>query len=204
MASRVTERGMSLYIKDLSCELCNSSLPSLIKCENQQISLITLSFPLKSYVILEEFRPEKLQKQGLHVVSLEEGQNASIGRGNDCDIKVSDISVSRKHSKIKLCNSGFYIEDMKSKFGTLVKLGSDLLIKNNTDITIQVNRTVLNLVYKQRWGCGRLCCCLSSNKVSGENCSHITQTELQLNHFEQNSNRNTLNLPIDHSEFHMP
>ena len=150
--------------------------------------------------MLEEFRPDKLQKQGLHVVSLEEGQCGSIGRGHDCDIKISDISVSRKHSKIKLCRNGFYLDDLKSKFGTLAKLGNHFLIKNNTDITIQVSRTVLHLVYKQPWKCKRLCCCFASGKIFSENCSYITQTELAHNHLEAGSNRNTVNLPRYHSE----
>lgn len=46
-----------------------------------------------------------------------------IGRGNDNDLRLSDISVSRLHSFIKRDDSGsFYIEDNSSKFGTLVQL----------------------------------------------------------------------------------
>ena len=42
------------------------------------------------------------------------------GRGNDTQIKISDISVSRNHALIKLENNKFFIEDLLSKFGTLV------------------------------------------------------------------------------------
>lgn len=45
-----------------------------------------------------------------------------IGRGNDNDLKLNDISVSRIHAFIKRDpkDGSFYIEDNNSKFGTLV------------------------------------------------------------------------------------
>lgn len=183
VSSRISEKGMSLYIKDLSCELCNTALPSFINYKNQQIGLISINYPTKNYIILEEYRPERLQKQGLHVVSLEEGQSGSLGRGHDCDIKISDISVSRKHCKIKFINSEFYLEDMKSKFGTLAKISSSFVITNNTDITVQVNRTVIHLTYKQPFTFKSLCCCLSSySKVSVENNSYLFPNDFQYRH----------------------
>lgn len=44
-----------------------------------------------------------------------------LGRGHDCEIRITDISVSRNHALIKFNNGGFHIFDNKSKFGTLVK-----------------------------------------------------------------------------------
>lgn len=201
VASRITEKAMSLYLKDLSCELCNTALPSFITCENQQISLVAMNFPNKNYIVFEEFRPEKKQKQGLHIISLDPGEFGNIGRGHDCDIKISDISVSRKHCKVKLQGDSFYIEDLKSKFGTLVKLGSSFVIKNNTDITIQISRTVLHLVYKQKWK--HRCCCFGSEKVAAEGPSHITQTEAQLNQLVNASNRNTIPMNMLSSDLNL-
>lgn len=43
-----------------------------------------------------------------------------LGRGHDQDIRITDISVSRFHSKIRKNAKGyFYIQDNNSKFGTL-------------------------------------------------------------------------------------
>ena len=44
-----------------------------------------------------------------------------LGRGHECEIRIVDISVSRNHAAIKRKVDGFYIEDNKSKFGTLVR-----------------------------------------------------------------------------------
>jgi pSer/pThr/pTyr-binding forkhead associated (FHA) protein len=45
-----------------------------------------------------------------------------IGRGNDNDLKLNDISVSRVHAFIRRDpkDGSFFIEDNTSKFGTLV------------------------------------------------------------------------------------
>ena len=44
-----------------------------------------------------------------------------LGRGHECEIRITDISVSRKHAFIKSNNNEFYILDNNSKFGTLVR-----------------------------------------------------------------------------------
>ena len=45
-----------------------------------------------------------------------------VGRGHETDIRVTDISVSRFHARINrsLTTGEYFVEDNKSKFGTLV------------------------------------------------------------------------------------
>jgi diguanylate cyclase (GGDEF)-like protein len=43
-----------------------------------------------------------------------------IGRGDDCDIRLSDHSVSRKHAKIEPATDGVYVTDQQSTNGTFV------------------------------------------------------------------------------------
>ena len=49
-----------------------------------------------------------------------------LGRGQESDVRISDISVSRTHALIKLEKNGFYIEDNNSKFGTLALINHPL------------------------------------------------------------------------------
>lgn len=48
-------------------------------------------------------------------------EGIKLGRGHECEIRITDISVSRNHAYIKNIGEGFYLFDNKSKFGTLVK-----------------------------------------------------------------------------------
>jgi len=56
-------------------------------------------------------------------VSFNKKSSIFLGRGHDCDIKIQDISVSRHHAVIGFKDGRFFIEDRKSKFGTLIQAG---------------------------------------------------------------------------------
>lgn len=192
VSSRVTDKGMTVYFKDLSCELCSVSLPTFILHKGMQISLINITFPNKSFIVLEEYKPDNSLRHGLHLVSLEPGQSGVIGRGHESDIKISDISVSRRHCLIKLMENEFFLEDSKSKFGTLTKLNGQLVLRYNSELTIQVNRTVFHFMYKEPWSFKKACCC-ARTKVSVEPASYYTQPDVQLSFNDALSNRVTMN-----------
>ena len=43
-----------------------------------------------------------------------------LGRGNDCDVRINDHSVSRRHARIQPGADGFYAVDLQSTNGTFV------------------------------------------------------------------------------------
>jgi pSer/pThr/pTyr-binding forkhead associated (FHA) protein len=67
-----------------------------------------------------------------------------LGRGHDCEIRITDISVSRNHALIKNANNSFYIFDNKSKFGTLVKDEKLSVEIGRLSRGVQIGRTALN------------------------------------------------------------
>ena len=72
-----------------------------------------------------------------------------LGRGHDCEIRITDISVSRNHATIKNIENSFYIFDSKSKFGTLVK-EENLEISLGKELRgVQIGRTILNFEMKK-------------------------------------------------------
>lgn len=71
-----------------------------------------------------------------------------IGRGHQCDIRVSDISVSRLHAFIKLQNGKFILFDNESKFGTLVRVRKNVPIDFDKK-AFQAGRTVLTMKMKK-------------------------------------------------------
>ncbi|CAG9328886.1 unnamed protein product [Blepharisma stoltei] len=153
ITARETPKAISYYWKDFSCELCKTKLPSIIQIGGQQYELIGFTHPTKPFIILEDFRSDLRHSNGVHIITLEPENYAEIGRGHECDVKLTDISVSRNHSKIKLINDQFYLEDQNSKFGTLLRMKGILNININQSIVVQVNRTVLQLEAKQPANC---------------------------------------------------
>lgn len=66
-----------------------------------------------------------------------------IGRGKECDIRILDLMVSRKHCQIEKRGSGYYIKDLNSTNKTIVnkkiiedegvlKVGDTVKIGNTT------------------------------------------------------------------------
>jgi pSer/pThr/pTyr-binding forkhead associated (FHA) protein len=71
-----------------------------------------------------------------------------IGRGHDSDIRISDISVSRYHARIKYSEGKFMLEDNTSKFGTLVMIKDKTPILKNYTCAVQSGRTVVTYMLK--------------------------------------------------------
>lgn len=71
-----------------------------------------------------------------------------MGRGHDSEVRVNDISVSRTHAIIKYQPDGIYIEDNKSKFGTLVLLKDTFPMEKEHTQAFQVGRTVVSFTVR--------------------------------------------------------
>jgi pSer/pThr/pTyr-binding forkhead associated (FHA) protein len=54
-----------------------------------------------------------------------------VGRANDQDVRINDISSSRFHANIIFDGETFKIKDNVSKFGTLAEIKTELVIKPN-------------------------------------------------------------------------
>jgi hypothetical protein len=75
-----------------------------------------------------------------------------LGRGHDCDILLSDISVSRIHCYLLAdkMNKNLFLIDNDSKFGTLVLIQAPLIkIEELLPLDIQIGRTYIKCTIKK-------------------------------------------------------
>lgn len=117
----------------------------------------------QNYVIIESVT-SSINKT-MHVCNFDAKTLIKIGRGQQADIRISDISVSRFHSSFFLCRDGsLAIVDNASKFGTLKLIRHPLQISAKTfePVFVQVGRAMLCLkVQKQEKPLiQKLCDCL--------------------------------------------
>jgi pSer/pThr/pTyr-binding forkhead associated (FHA) protein len=85
--------------------------------------------------------PEKLIE-----TSLQKRDSVVIGRGSECDVVIQDMKASRQHCKLSRQPSGFLLEDLGSRNGTLVngeKITEPVLLKANH--TFQIGDTMFYL-----------------------------------------------------------
>ena len=138
----------SYFIQGFNCEICKTPYPLKFKLNNNKkiFSLIDIEKPINSnYIILESLNQIKENNniKSVHVISLNNDEELTIGRGHDCDVKIKDISVSRYHSKL-IFNANertLLLKDLKSKFGTLVLIKTAFEIREA--IQIQIGRTFI-------------------------------------------------------------
>lgn len=82
--------------------------------------------------------------KSIHVITLVENQQLTLGRGNESDVRINDISVSRLHASLCYLNDKIIIRDLKSKFGTLVLIKGDVEIRTKP-INLQIGRSFVEV-----------------------------------------------------------
>ena len=146
-------KNCSIYlIKPVECELCKTKFPDIIKHENKLYHLIDFSNEYQSYLTLEILTLDKYRNKFIYAISLETNKKIKIGRGNECEIILSDKSVSRVHSYLIVENNKVFIEDNDSKFATLVFIQTPRLkLSQELPLYIQIGRTSIELKIKKNF-----------------------------------------------------
>lgn len=148
MIQQSTPRISMYYWKTFECEICKSSFPFRFKTQNGiKYNLFDLNVSKqKNYLVLEGINIEKTSSKMIYILRPEQDfQIFKMGRANDQDIRINDISVSRQHANIIFDKSKFLIKDNLSKFGTLIQIQKYLDLKPNQTRILQVGRTIMNV-----------------------------------------------------------
>ena len=138
----------SYNIKSFNCEICKTPYPFKFKLNGieKPFELIDLEKPVGcDYIILESLNQmkENCNIKSIHVIQLT-GDELTIGRGHESDVRINDISVSRKHAILKYNSEDgtLLLKDLKSKFGTLILIKKNLK-KKKKKIHLQIGRTYI-------------------------------------------------------------
>ena len=150
---------MNYFLPQFNCEICKVPFPfkfRLNKNKNKIYELIDIERPNCNYIILESLNQKKENNENhkfIHVIKLINEEDITIGRANNADIKINDISVSRLHAKLNFNFDKKILEiiDLKSKFGTLVLIKDKIELKSGECLIAQVGRTLFgtNIIKKE-------------------------------------------------------
>mmetsp|Transcript_7354 Transcript_7354/g.5620 ORF Transcript_7354/g.5620 Transcript_7354/m.5620 type:complete len:118 (+) Transcript_7354:130-483(+) len=98
------------------------------------------------YMVLESIVPSNASNKTLHVINFSKIDRIKVGRSNDSDVRINDISVSRFHSQIQKTSKGhFYVQDHNSKFGTLIQVKYPMLLSPIEPTFLQAGRSLLEI-----------------------------------------------------------
>ena len=142
---------------EIECELCKAKLPDLVEHNGKLYSLLDFSDEFPNYLVLESLTLDKENNKFLYLITLDKTDDIKVGRGQFCDILLSDVSVSRIHCLLTIEGKNVYIRDNNSKFGTLILVQCDSIkMTEDLPLNIQVGRTFLKLLIKKNtkfFGC---------------------------------------------------
>lgn len=159
---------VTYLMRRIDCELCKENLPMTISYNDEVRDLIQISIPDGPFIVLEDLRSANYMTKGLHVISLREKGSFRIGRSEDCEIFLSDASISRFHANITLRKEGFYLQDRGSKFGSMLKLTQRLALLPGIHTTLQANNAIIRIFVRRQSCFRKLWCCFTSKDQDSE------------------------------------
>lgn len=188
--------------KSLECEICKAVIPELVEYRGKFISLLDFKEIEPPYLILQtmnQYNPlnKNLDFNIIFVMSFKVKNFLIIGRANNSDIRLSDISVSRNHSVISFDNGEFYIDDIGSKFGTLLLIQNNILFLPYKEINIQTGKCHL-VFYLMRTFLGCFKCYKNKifDNLSYEEYFNMNEKKVYLQILENTKNNNIVD-PIE-------
>lgn len=92
------------------------------------------------------------------VCLLENGKDIKIGRDHESEVRTNDVSVSRKHCSLLFRNGQLFLQDNKSKFGTLVRFQRRISVSSN-ELWMQYGRTLV-VLSKESYLTSACCMCI--------------------------------------------
>ena len=103
-----------------------NEIPRIVQKNSLEISHeFDIPFNAQETCILLQFNHDKAHTYPIPTVG------AKFGRSADMDIVLSDNDISRKHAEIFFLENKFYLKDLKSSIGTLIRIRDPILLEKN-------------------------------------------------------------------------
>ena len=153
-----------LYLyKTPECELCKTKFTDYIRHKGKLYEILDFKNDFSNYLIVESITIDKNQNKYLYIVNLDRPDNENtitIGRGHDCHLLLSDISVSRWHCFLTVDKKAkkIFIHDNNSKFGTLILVQTkNMIMCPQLKLCIQIGRTYLEIMLRESFSLFNCC-----------------------------------------------
>jgi len=143
----------------ICCELCKTKFPDYIIHNNIYYNILFYKPKFQEYIIFESMKVGRDKTKYYHVVTFDDRDFINIGRANECELSLTELSVSRFHCIIHKENGQALLEDNTSKFGTLVLVqNKNMIVNEDTPLRLQVNKTYIKFKLEFPFSFGLDCC----------------------------------------------
>ena len=141
--------------KSLKCEICQSIIPEIAEFRGKFLSLLDFKNIDPPYIILQSMYQYNSTNRNVNelniifVISFKTNAQVNIGRANNSNIRLSDVSVSRNHAKLTYSKGDFFLDDIGSKFGSLLLIQNNVLFLPNKNVSIQAGKSHLTFYLRR-------------------------------------------------------
>ena len=119
-------------------------MPDYVKHNDRYYNISFYKPKFEEFVVLESMRADKHKAKFIHIISYDKKSSINIGRANECELSISELSVSRFHCIIHKDEGELFLEDNSSKFGTLVLIqNSNMFMNDYVPLKVQTNKTYI-------------------------------------------------------------
>lgn len=113
MITKESVKLTTYFWNNFECEICKTLFNLKFRTPQNGKRYTLLEFPVskeKDYLVLESIGLEKDKTKCIYLLTpTMQNQEFKLGRGNDQEIRITDISVSRSHAKIRFDGQNFMI-----------------------------------------------------------------------------------------------
>lgn len=132
--------------RGLECEICKAFYQDVMKMPNgKEVSLLNFDIheDADKYMIIESVTNSS--SKTIHVVNLSNQDSVKVGRGSQCEVRITDVSVSRHHSTFELNFNErkdgteelvLSVSDEQSKFGTLAFVRKPVALSKRNKVVL--------------------------------------------------------------------
>jgi hypothetical protein len=114
-------------------------------------NLLTYHEPeTQNYIIFETLQSEVVFDQKIkvyHTIEFHKLDEIAIGRRLGTHVRISDVTISRLHSFLKIINeSEIWIQDLNSRFGTLALVTETMKLElDDESLCLQIGRSFFKI-----------------------------------------------------------
>ena len=189
--------------KDLRCELCKTKFPDYVKIKDKLFNISFYRPKFQEFIVFESMKADKNKNKYIYIISLDNRGSINIGRSSECELSIPELSISRFHAIIHKRKGELFIEDNKSKFGTLILVQNNNIKMNDfLALKLQIRNTYIKIKMKLPFVYS--CCIANTNDIFKND--YESQNHLNLEIFScfkiQENNGNDLKSENDEEEKH--
>jgi pSer/pThr/pTyr-binding forkhead associated (FHA) protein len=137
-----SKRVVFFNLSEVECEVCKTEYPGSVVLNGQVHLLFEPTVePGRRHLVMNILDKKTLEVKGYSILYFDSPtERFTIGRTEENDLSFNELSISRVHAELTLGKEGILVSDLKSKYGTMLKVKNFELKGRNGVCQVQIDK----------------------------------------------------------------